>query len=210
MEAKVLNTAGKDTGRKVVLDDSIFALAEPNDHAIYLDVRHLQANARQGTHKAKERGEVSGSTKKPFRQKGTGGARAGHKRSPLWRHGGTVFGPRPRDYGFRLNKKVKVLARASALTYKAREEKITVLENFSFEKPRTKEFVNLLNNLNAANRKVLFLLAGANHNVYLSGRNIPRTVIVPATEINTYDILNADHVVIVEDALKVIETNAKI
>jgi large subunit ribosomal protein L4 len=198
MEISVLDKAGKETGRKMNLPDELFAIEKPNDHAIYLDVRQIQANARQGTHKAKERGEVRGSTKKPWKQKGTGGARAGHKRSPLWRHGGRVFGPHPRDYGFRLNKKVKVLARASAFTYKAIEQKITVLENFNFEKPRTKEFLSILKNINAQNEKVLLLLAGQNQNVYLSGRNIPGTKIVPSTEASTYDILHADRLVIVE------------
>jgi large subunit ribosomal protein L4 len=207
MEAKVLNKEGKETGRKVVLNDAVFALAEPNDHAIYLDVRQIMANGRQGTHKAKERGEVRGSTKKPFRQKGTGGARSGHKRSPLWRHGGRVFGPRPRDYGFSLNKKTKVLARVSALTYKAREEKLVFVENFSFDKPKTKDFLTVMNNLSPGSRKVLFLLAGASTNFYLSGRNVPGMTISLASDLNTYDILNADRIVIVEEALKVIETN---
>jgi large subunit ribosomal protein L4 len=205
MELPVINISGKETGRKVSLSEEIFNLETPNDHAIYLDVRLIQANQRQGTHKAKERGEVRGSTKKPIRQKGSGGARAGHKRSPLWRHGGRVFGPRPRDYSFRLNKKVKTLARASALTYKARENKIIVLEAFNLDKPRTKDFLNILKNLNALNKKVLILTNGVNKNVYLSGRNIPGTRITPVSDINTLDILNADHVLIIEEAVSSIE-----
>lgn len=209
MEISVVNISGKETGRKINLPDSVFNLETPNDHAIYMDVRQIQANQRQGTHKSKERGEVRGSTKKPFRQKGTGGARAGHKRSPLWRHGGTVFGPRPRDYSFRLNKKIKTLARASALTYAARESKIVVLENFNFEKPRTKDFQGMLKNLNINVSKVLLVLNGANENVFLSGRNIPGTKITPASDLNTFDILNADRVLIIEEAVSSIEKVAR-
>lgn len=201
MELTVKNIKGEETGRKITLSDEIFGV-EPNDHAIYEDVRLMQANARQGTHKAKERGEVSGSTKKPFRQKGTGGARGGHKRSPLWRHGGRVFGPRPRDYGFKLNKKVKRLARRSALTYKARENSIILLENFNLQAPKTKDFIKILSALQLDNRKTLMVLPEDNANIFLSGRNVPRTQVVRASDLNTYDILNADRLVILEGAVE--------
>lgn len=204
MEVAVKNIKGADTGRKVTLPGSVFGLEAPNDHAIYEDVRQILANRRQGTHKAKERGEVSGSKKKPYRQKGTGSARAGHKRSPLWRHGGRVFGPRPRNYGFRLNKKVKQLARRSALTYKAREEKITVVEKFDFAAPKTKEFLSILNALELGTTKVLLVVPGDNKNVYLSGRNLPKAQVIRANDLNTYDILNADTLVLVEDSVEMI------
>jgi len=200
MEVAVKNIQGKDTGRKVTLPEAIFGI-EPNDHAIYEDVRQIQANGRQGTHKAKERGEVSGSTKKPFRQKGTGGARSGHKRSPLWRHGGRVFGPKPRDYSFKLNKKIKRLARRSALSYKVRENGIVVLENFNLQSPKTKEFVKILKALELSNTKVVMVLPEDNQNIWLSGRNIPKTEVVRAADLNTIDILNAGHLLILEDAL---------
>lgn len=201
MELTVKNIKGADTGEKVSLPESVFGI-EPNDHAIYQDVRQILANARQGTHKAKTRGEVSGSTKKPYRQKGTGNARQGHKRSPLWRHGGRVFGPEPHLYGFKLNKKVKRLARRSALSYKAKEAKITVLENFTLNAPKTKEMLSVLNNLKLNGTKVLLVLSDDNKNVYLSGRNIPKTNIVRAQDLNTYDILHADQVVILKDAVE--------
>lgn len=200
MELKVKNIKGAETGEKVDLPEIIFGI-EPNDHAIYQDVRQILANARQGTHKTKERGEVSGSTKKPFRQKGTGGARQGHKRSPHMYHGGRVFGPRPHEYGFKLNKKVKRLARRSALSYKAKDARITVVENFSFAAPKTKEFVQVLNNLKLNGTKVLLVLPEDNQNVYLSGRNIPKTQIVRAQDLNTYDILHAEQLVIVKEAV---------
>jgi large subunit ribosomal protein L4 len=200
MELTVKNIKGADTAEKVNLPDSIFGI-EPNDHAIYQDVRLILANARQGTHKAKERGEVSGSTKKPFRQKGTGGARQGHKRAPHMYHGGRVFGPRPHLYGFKLNRKVKRLARRSALSYKAKDARIMVLENFTLNSPKTKEFVAVLNNLKLSGSKVLMVLPDENSNVYLSGRNIPKTQIVRAQDLNTYDILHADHLVILKDAV---------
>jgi large subunit ribosomal protein L4 len=200
MELTVKNIKGADTAEKINLPDSIFGI-EPNDHAIYQDVRLILANARQGTHKAKERGEVSGSTKKPFRQKGTGGARQGHKRAPHMYHGGRVFGPRPHLYGFKLNRKVKRLARRSALSYKAKDARIMVLENLNFNTPKTKEFVQVLNNLKLTGSKVLMVLPDENSNVYLSGRNIPKTQIVRAQDLNTYDILHADHLVIVKDAV---------
>ena len=203
MELTVKNIKGADTSEKVNLPDSIFGI-EPNDHAIYQDVRLILANARQGTHKAKERGEVSGSTKKPFRQKGTGGARQGHKRAPHMYHGGRVFGPKPHLYGFKLNRKVKRLARKSALSYKAKDARIMVLENFNFNTPKTKEFVAVLNNLKISGSKVLRVLPDDSGNVYLSGRNVPKTQIVRAQDLNTYDILHADHVVILKDAVATI------
>jgi large subunit ribosomal protein L4 len=200
MELQVKNIKGGETGRKVNLSEEIYAI-EPNDHAIFEDVRQIQANGRQGTHKAKERGEVSGSTKKPFRQKGTGGARGGHKRSPLWRHGGRIFGPRPRNYGFKLNKKVKRLARRSALTYKARENSIIVLENFNLQAPKTKEFLAIMAGLKISARKVLVVLPEDNANIYLSGRNVPGTQVVRAADLNTLDILNAGCLIILEGAV---------
>jgi len=204
MELTVYSIDGQDTGRKIDLNDKIFGLEAPRDHLIYQDVRLIQANRRQGTHKSKERGEVSGSKKKPYRQKGTGNARAGHKRSPLWRHGGTIFGPRPRDYSFRLNKKQKKLARKSALTYKAQEEGIKIVENFTFEAPKTRQFVSILDNLELAGKKILFVQAENDTNVFLSGRNIPKTEIRLAKDLNTYDIINADHLLITEEAVNVI------
>ncbi|RMG75571.1 MAG: 50S ribosomal protein L4 [Bacteroidetes bacterium] len=204
MEVAVYNIEGTDTGKRVNLAESVFALETPNDHAIYLDVRQIHANRRQGTHKAKERGEISGTGKKPFRQKGTGNARQGDRKSPLWRHGGRVFGPRPRNYGFQLNKKVKALARRSALTYKAREESIRVLENFTFDSPSTKSFLSVLSNMEISGKKVLFVTGEVDRNVYLSGRNLPKTQVVPAADLNTYDILNAEMVVLTEDAVNVI------
>lgn len=207
MKLTVYSKEGKETGRQVELPAAVFGIETPNDHAIWEDVRHYQANQRQGTHKAKERGEVSGSTKKPFKQKGTGGARSGQKRSPLWRHGGRVFGPRPRDYGYKLNDKLKALARRSALTYKVRESKITLVENFTMEAPKTKDFIKVLDNLKINKRKVLLVLAGDNQNVYLSGRNLPSTTVIRAQDINTFDILNADTVVMMEGAVEMINTN---
>jgi large subunit ribosomal protein L4 len=204
MELAVLNTQGAETGRNVTLPESVFGI-EPNDHAMYQDVRLILANGRQGTHKAKERGEVSGSNKKPYRQKGTGNARPGSKRSPLWRHGGRVFGPRPRDYGFKLNRKVKSLARRSALAYKAKDSGILILENLDMKTPKTKEFKQIISALKADNTKVLLVVAEYNKNIYLSGRNLPKTVVVRAEDLNTYDILNADHLVICEDAVAIIE-----
>jgi len=204
MEAAVYTIQGISTGRTVTLSDAVFGLETPSDHAIYLDVRQKQANARQGTHKTKERGEVSGSTRKAFRQKGTGGARRGHRRSPLLYHGGTIFGPKPRDYSFKVNSKLKALARRSALTYKARESAITVVENPAFDAPKTKRFIAMLNDLKLSNTKVLFLLSDGNKNVYLSGRNLPKTNIRTVDELNTFDILRADKLVIVENAVNII------
>ena len=204
MKIPVYNIEGKETGRNITLEKGVFALENPNDHLIYMDVRLIRNNHRQGTSKAKERGEVSGSNKKPFRQKGTGNARPGHKRSPLWRHGGTVFGPRPRNYGFGLNKKQKRIARKSALTYKAQGDGIRVVENFTFEAPKTKQFVEILNNFELSGKKVLVVLGDNDPNVYLSGRNIPKASVCRALDLNTYDILNADQLLITEDAVKLI------
>lgn len=204
MEVSVYNIKGEDTGRKVVLNDAIFGI-EPNDHAIYLDVKQYMANQRQGTHKSKERSEISGSTRKLGRQKGGGGARRGDINSPVLVGGARVFGPQPRDYGFKLNKKVKALARKSALSYKVQENAILVVEDFNFEAPKTKQYVELLQNLKVADKKLLMVLPEANKNVYLSARNIQRQDMAVASAVNTYQVLNADTVVVTESALAVIE-----
>ena len=204
MEVSVYNIKGEDTGRKVVLNDAIFGI-EPNDHAIYLDVTQYMANQRQGTHKSKERSEISGSTRKLGRQKGGGGARRGDINSPVLVGGARVFGPQPRDYGFKLNKKVKNLARKSALAYKAQDNAILVVEDFNFEAPKTKQYVELLQNLKVADKKLLMVLAEANKNVYLSARNIQRQDMAVASAVNTYQVLNADAMVVTESALAVIE-----
>ena len=204
MEVSVYNIKGEDTGRKVVLNDAIFGI-EPNDHAIYLDVKQYMANQRQGTHKSKERSEISGSTRKLGRQKGGGGARRGDINSPVLVGGGRVFGPQPRDYGFKLNKKVKTLARKSALAYKAQENALLVVEDFNFEAPKTKQYVELLQNLKVADKKLLMVLPEANKNVYLSARNIQRKEMAVASAVNTYQVLNADALVVTESALAVIE-----
>jgi large subunit ribosomal protein L4 len=204
MQAEILNISGKKTSKKAELADAIFN-AEPNDHCIYLDVKQFLANQRQGTHKSKERAEIHRTTKKLKRQKGTGGARAGSMKSPLFIGGGRAFGPRPRDYSFKLNKKVKRLARISALTYKAKDNAITIVEDFSFEAPKTKNYSDLLVNLNLTGKKTLLVLAEHNKNVYLSARNLQGAKVVNATDINTYDILNAGNVIISEGSLKVIE-----
>ncbi len=206
MEVSVLNIKGAETGRKVSLNDAIYAI-EPNDHAIYLDVKLFLANQRQGTAKSKERSEMSGSTRKLGRQKGGGGARRGDINSPVLVGGARVFGPKPRDYGFKLNKKVRQLARKSALTYKAQENAIVVVENFTFEAPKTKSFIEILNNLKLAGKKALFVLPGADKVVYLSARNIERVSMMPAAALNTYKVLDADVVVVAEGALDVIEGN---
>lgn len=205
MQVEILNISGKKTAKKVDLVDSIFA-AEPNDHCIYLDVKQYLANQRQGTHKAKERAEIARTTKKLKRQKGTGGARAGSMKSPLFIGGGRAFGPRPHEYGFKLNKKVKALARVSALTYKAKDNAITVLEDFSFEAPKTKNYVDLMKNLNLSDKKTLLVLGDTNKNVYLSSRNIQGAKVVKASDLNTYDILNAENLILAESSVKVIET----
>jgi large subunit ribosomal protein L4 len=205
MQVEVLNISGKKTAKKVDLVDAIFA-AEPNDHSIYLDVKSYLANQRQGTHKSKERAEIARTTKKLKRQKGTGGARAGSMKSPLFVGGGRAFGPRPRDYSFKLNKKVKTLARISALTYKAKDNAIMVLEDFNFEGPKTKNYVELMKNLNMTDKKTLLVLGQANSNVYLSSRNLQKAKVINASDLNTYDILNADNVILSESSVKVIET----
>ena len=204
MEVSVYNIKGEDTGRKVVLNDAIFGI-EPNDHAIYLDVKQYMANQRQGTHKSKERSEISGSTRKLGRQKGGGGARRGDINSPVLVGGGRVFGPQPRDYGFKLNKKVKALARKSALSYKVQENALLVVEDFNFEAPKTKQYVELLQNLKVVGKKLLMVLPEANKNVYLSARNIQRQDMAVASAVNTYQVLNADAMVLTESALAVIE-----
>ena len=209
MELSVLNIEGKETGRKVSLNDQIFGI-EPSDHAIYLDVKQYMANQRQGTHKSKERAEIAGSTRKIKRQKGTGTARAGSIKSPVFRGGGTVFGPRPRNYGFKLNKKVKQLARKSALTYKANEKSILVLEDFNFEAPKTKELIAIKANLQIADKKSLFVLPVENNNIYLSSRNLKDVSVVIASELNTYQILNAKTIVLVEGSVKKIEEAFKL
>ncbi|MBP3614951.1 MAG: 50S ribosomal protein L4 [Bacteroidaceae bacterium] len=203
MELSVLNIKGENTGRKVTLDESIFGI-QPNEHVVYMDVRQYLANQRQGTHKSKERSEISGSTRKLGRQKGGGGARRGDINSPLLVGGARVFGPQPRDYRFKLNKKVKQLARKSALSQKALENAIIVVEDFNFEAPSTKTFVQMLNNLNISKKKQLFVLPSANKSVYLSARNLKRTNVAIASDINTYVIMNADVLVIAESSLEAI------
>ncbi|MBO5181486.1 MAG: 50S ribosomal protein L4 [Paraprevotella sp.] len=204
MEISVLNIKGEDTGRKVALNDSIFGI-EPNDHVIYLDVKQYMANQRQGTAKSKERSEIAGSTRKLGRQKGGGGARRGDINSPVLVGGGRVFGPKPRDYGFKLNKKVKLLARKSALSYKAQENAIVVVEDFTMDAPKTKGFVEIINNLKVNGKKALFVLPAANKNVYLSARNIERVNVMLASALNTYNVLNADVMVMTEGSLKVVD-----
>ncbi len=206
MELSVLNIKGQDTGRKVSLNDAIYAI-EPNDHAIYLDVKLILANQRQGTAKSKERSEITGSTRKLIRQKGSGGARRGDIKSPVLRGGGRVFGPKPRDYGFKLNKKVRILARKSALTYKAKENEILVVEDFTLESPKTKAFAEILNNLKISDKKSLFVLPTSDKTVYLSARNIQRVKVMPASALNTYKVLDNDVMVVAEGALNVIEGN---
>ena len=204
MEVSVLNINGQETGRKVTLNESIFGI-EPNDHVIYLDVKQYLANQRQGTAKTKERSEVSGSTRKLGRQKGGGGARRGDINSPVLVGGGRVFGPKPRDYGFKLNKKVKSLARRSALSYKAQENAIVVVEDFSMDAPKTKDFVNIAKNLKVDGKKTLLVLPEVNKNVYLSARNLQRSEVMTASSLNTYKVLNADVLVMTENSLKTID-----
>ncbi|MDR1155928.1 MAG: 50S ribosomal protein L4 [Bacteroidales bacterium] len=207
MELAVYNKEGKDTGRKVSLDDAIFGV-EPNDHAIYLDVKLYLANQRQGTHKAKERWEIARSTRKIKRQKGTGGARAGSLKSPVFVGGGRIFGPLPRDYSFKLNKKVKQLARLSALSYKAKSEGIVVVEDFKMEAPRTKEFAQVQKNLQIADKKSLFVFAEPNDNIYLSSRNLQKTKIVTLSGLNTYNIMDASVLVFSESSISVLQQNS--
>lgn len=204
MELKVLNIEGKETGNKVTLSDAIFGI-EPNDHAIYLDVKQFLANQRQGTHKSKQRNEVSGSTRKLHKQKGTGGSRKGSIKSPVFRGGGRIFGPQPRDYSFKLNKKMKALARMSALSYKAKNNDIVILEDFSFETPKTKNFINLVSNLKLSGTKALMVTANLDENVFLSSRNLQKSKVITASDINTYDLLNADKLVLTASSVKSIE-----
>lgn len=207
MELKVLNKEGKETGKAVTLPESVFGI-QPNDHAIYLDVKLYLANQRQGTHKAKERSEVAGSTRKIKKQKGTGGARAGALRSPVFVGGGRVFGPRPRNYSFKLNKKLRTLARYSALSYKAQENNIIVVEDFTFDTPKTKDYVAFKKNLNIAEgQRSLLVLPDVDKNIYLASRNLQKTEIISAREINTYGVLKAKTLVIFESALKQFETS---
>lgn len=205
MEVSVLNINGQETGRKVQLNDAIFGI-EPNDHVLYLDVKQYLANQRQGTAKSKERSEVSGSTRKLGRQKGGGGARRGDINSPVLVGGGRVFGPKPRNYSFKLNKRVKALARKSALSYKAQESAIVVVEDFTMEAPKTKDFVNITKNLKVEGKKLLLLLPEVNKNVFLSSRNLQRTNVMTATQLNAYKVLNADVLVITENSLKAIDS----
>ena len=206
MKVAVVDINGKNTGRKVELSDAIFAI-EPNKHAVYLDVKQYLANQRQGTHKAKERADIKGSTRKIKKQKGTGTARAGSIKSPIFRGGGRVFGPRPRNYGFKLNKSVKRLARQSVLSIKAKEENIVVLENFTFDAPKTKDFINILKALELENKKSLFVLDDSNKNVYLSSRNLKNANIISTSRLNTYNVLNANKIVLSETCIEEIESN---
>ena len=203
MEIAIYNVSGKDTGKKAVLKDEIFGI-EPNNHAIYLDVKQYLANQRQGTHKSKQRNEVAGSTRKLKKQKGTGGARAGSILSPLFVGGGRVFGPVPRDYSFKLNKKLKQLARKSALAYKVKGEALTVVEDFAMEVPKTKEFIGITKNLNLEGKKILLVLPESNANVALSARNLQNVKVVLSSNINTYDVMNAGNIVLAEGSVNVI------
>jgi len=205
MEVNVLNVSGKETGAKVQLPESVFGI-EPNDHAIYLDVKQFLANQRQGTHKSKQRNEIAGSTRKLYKQKGTGGARAGGIKSPLFNGGGRVFGPQPRDYSFKLNKKLKSLARKSALSYKAKDNNILVLEDFNFDTIKTKNYIKMEADLNVTNDKTLLVVAGAeNNNVYLSSRNLKKTKVISVEQLNTYDVLNAGKLLLTTGAVKTLE-----
>ena len=206
MKVAVIDINGKKTGRSVELSDTVFGV-EPHDHAIYLDVKQHLANRRQGTHKAKERAEIAGSTRKIKKQKGTGTARAGSIKSPVFRGGGRIFGPRPRNYGFKLNKGLKRLARQSALSMKAKEDNIVVIESFDFEAPKTKEFTNILKALELENKKSLFVLEGSNNNVYLSSRNLKKADVIRGSELSTYSVLNANKLIISEACLEEIESN---
>ncbi len=206
MKVAVLDIKGKETGRKVDLSDAVFAI-EPNDHAVYLDVKQYLAHQRQGTHKAKERGEIAGSTRKIKKQKGTGTARAGSIKSPVFRGGGRIFGPRPKDYSQKLNKNVKRLARKSALAMKSKEQAITVLEDFNFETPKTKDFIQILKSLGLENKKSLIVLGDSNNSVYLASRNFKRSEVITSSEISTYKILNANNIVLLEGSLEGLESN---
>lgn len=206
MKVAVLDIKGKDTGRKADLSDAVFAI-EPNEHAVYLDVKQYLAHQRQGNHKSKERGEIAGSTRKIKKQKGTGTARAGSIKSPIFRGGGRIFGPRPKDYSQKLNKNVKRLARKSALSMKSNDKAILVVEDFNFEAPKTKDFVQVLKALGLENKKALFVLGDSNNDVYLSSRNLQRTEVLTSSELNTYKILNAQNIVLLEGALEGLEAN---
>ncbi|MEM9855767.1 MAG: 50S ribosomal protein L4 [Bacteroidota bacterium] len=208
MDVAVVKHSGEDTGRKVSLSKEVYGI-EPNDHAIYLDVKQYLANQRQGTHKSKERAEIVGSTKKIKKQKGTGTARAGSIKSPIFKGGGRVFGPQPRDYSFKLNKKLKALARKSALTYKAKDKSISIIEDFSFEAPKTKEYINMLNALSVADKKTLLVLGEADKNIVLSSRNIKNANTVTADSINTYHLLNADRLILSESSVEKINNLLK-
>ncbi len=205
MDVSVVKYSGENTGRKVALSAEVFGI-EPNDHAIYLDVKSILANQRQGTHKSKQRNEISGSSKKLKKQKGTGGARAGSIKNPQFKGGGRIFGPQPRDYSFKLNKKVKDLARKSALTYKAKENAIAVIEDFNFNEAKTKQYVSMLNALSLADKKTLLVLPEVSKNVVLAGRNVQKTKVTTADQINTYDLMNADSVVFVESSINKVVT----
>lgn len=204
MEIAVVKQSGENTGRKVSLTSEVFGI-EPNDHAIWLDVKSFLANQRQGTHKSKQRNEISGSSKKLKKQKGTGGARAGNIKNPQFKGGGRIFGPTPRDYSFKLNKKVKDLARKSALTYKAKDNQIAIVEDFNFEAPKTKQYISLLKSLSVQDKKTLVVLPEAKKNIVLSGRNIQNSKIITADQINTYDVINADQIILVESSLTKID-----
>ena len=206
MELTVLNKSGEDTGKRVELNDTVFGI-EPNDHAMYLDVKQYMANNRQGTHKTKDRSEISASTRKIKRQKGTGGARAGSIKSGVFVGGGRVFGPKPRDYSFKLNKKVKQLARKTALSYKAKENKIIIIEDFNLDQPKTKEMISMKNNLKINDKKLLFVISEPNNNIYLSSRNLKGSKVISVSELTTYDIVRASALVFVESSLAVLENN---
>ena len=206
MKLKILNISGEDTGKKVELADEIFAV-EPNDHVIYLDVKQYLAQQRQGTHKAKERGDIKGSTRKIKRQKGTGTARAGSIKNPLFRGGGRVFGPRPRDYGFKLNKKVKQLAKKSALSYKAKSKNILIVEDVDFQAAKTKKFIDFQNNLKINEKKSLLVLSNKNKNIYLSARNLKRSKVLTVSQLTTYDVLNSETLVLTESSIDRINQN---
>jgi len=204
MDIAVLKSSGEQAGRNVTLSDSVFGI-EPNDHAIWLDVKSILANKRQGTHKAKQRNEIAGSSKKIKKQKGTGGARAGNIKNPQFKGGGRIFGPQPRDYAFKLNKKLKDLARRSALAYKAKDNSIAILEDFNFEAPKTKSYLSLLSALSMGDKKTLLVLPAVNKNIVLSGRNIENAKITTVDQINTYDVMNADNVIFVESSISKVE-----
>jgi len=208
MDIAVVKYSGESTGRKVNLETEVFGI-EPNDHAIYLDVKSYLANQRQGTHKSKQRNEISGSSKKNKKQKGTGGARAGNIKNPQFKGGGRIFGPTPRDYSFKLNKKVKELARKSALTYKAKDNSIAILEDFNFEAPKTKQYLAMLKSLSLGDKKTLFILPEVNKNVVLSSRNVRNTKVITAAQLNTYDVMNADNLVFAESSINSINSLLK-